>query len=291
MLEQLSISNWLTKNPLGIVALFISLIYGMCSLLLGITLERLTAVNETILISFIAVFPFVVLAAFLWLVIVHPNRLYGPSDFRTDESFLALQMATPASLGNRLLKETGSQATPASPYAANPAESGQKIVAKAEPNSVKSDAIRTSPLNVSPLVSETYLIEGLAFQQLQSEFGAPILREVEIELTDSQKVRVDGLLQTPSATIGIEVFLVRDTSAAVLDRAHELCNSFISAVKGGAKAKKPYRLVEVFVLSGSESESTREAVMNFAYKASYPVDVRVLTAKTLIQKFGIPISA
>ena len=109
MIEQLSISNWLTKNPLGIVALFISLIYGICSLLLGIGLDKFTPSNETILVSFIVIFPFVVLAAFLWLVIVYPNRLYGPSDFRTDETFLALQMVSPGSLGARLLEDAGNQ--------------------------------------------------------------------------------------------------------------------------------------------------------------------------------------
>jgi hypothetical protein len=131
-------------------------------------------------------------------------------------------------------------------------------------------------------------MEGLAFQNLQNELGASILREVEIELTNSQRVRVDGLLQTSGGTVAVEVFLVRDASTAPLDRARELCNLFTSAVREGSKAKKPYRLIEVFVLTGGEPESAKAAVMKFASRTNYPVDVRVFSAMELTRKFGIP---
>lgn len=53
--------EWLAKNPLGIIALFISLIYGMSALLLGTSVGRISEVNQNFLIAFIILFPCAVL--------------------------------------------------------------------------------------------------------------------------------------------------------------------------------------------------------------------------------------
>ena len=52
----------LARNPLGIIALFISLIYGFASLLLNSAAETLTVAERWPLIGFIVVFPLLVLA-------------------------------------------------------------------------------------------------------------------------------------------------------------------------------------------------------------------------------------
>lgn len=78
----------LSKNPLGIIALFIVLVYGFACLLFGFSAKHLLPDERVILIWFTALFPICVLLAFVWLVSKHPDKLYGPRDFRTDESFL-----------------------------------------------------------------------------------------------------------------------------------------------------------------------------------------------------------
>ena len=85
-----------TKSPLGIIALFIVLIYAMASLVvaLGVGLAEHIAP----LVYFMVVFPVIVFVAFLWLVANHHSKLYGPSDFKDDESFIKAQMITAASL-------------------------------------------------------------------------------------------------------------------------------------------------------------------------------------------------
>ena len=80
-MEKFSLPKWGARNPLGIVALFISLIYGMSALLLGFSITHLSANNQTILVLFVVSFPFVVLAVFGWLVSRHHMKLYGPSDY------------------------------------------------------------------------------------------------------------------------------------------------------------------------------------------------------------------
>ncbi|TLF44769.1 hypothetical protein FEI13_18715 [Halomonas urmiana] len=78
----------LARNPLGIVALFISLIYGFASLLLDSSVEKLSAAERWPLILFIVFFPIMVLVAFYKLVTKHHGKLYAPADYKDDKSFL-----------------------------------------------------------------------------------------------------------------------------------------------------------------------------------------------------------
>jgi hypothetical protein len=93
-----------TKNPLGIIALFISLIYGFACLVLGFSISNLEGNIERLsLIWFIILFPFVILIAFIYLVIKHHEKLYSPGDFRADESFM--QTLNPAQVTDKQLKD------------------------------------------------------------------------------------------------------------------------------------------------------------------------------------------
>jgi hypothetical protein len=78
----------LVKNPIGIIALFISLIYGFANLLLGATATSLTSDERHPLILFIVLFPVVVLVVFYLLVSRHHGKLYAPGDYKDDKSFL-----------------------------------------------------------------------------------------------------------------------------------------------------------------------------------------------------------
>ena len=76
------------RNPLGIIALFIVLVYGIAALFLAFT-GNLTEMERLPLVYFLAVFPILVLIAFSWLVSRHAPKLYAPGDFEKDESYLA----------------------------------------------------------------------------------------------------------------------------------------------------------------------------------------------------------
>ena len=99
----------LSRNPLGIIALFIVLVYAMASLVV-IFGNGLEAPEKEPLTWFLIIFPFVVFGGFLWLVIGYGNRLYGPSDFKDDSDFLQYwQIAT------LLTAAKAAQGGPASP--------------------------------------------------------------------------------------------------------------------------------------------------------------------------------
>jgi len=78
----------LSRNPLGIIALFIVLVYGFACLLFGFSAKNLTTEEKSPLIWFTVLFPVLVLFVFAWLVTKHHNKLYSPRDFRDDDAFL-----------------------------------------------------------------------------------------------------------------------------------------------------------------------------------------------------------
>ncbi|MEL4340815.1 pYEATS domain-containing protein [Shewanella xiamenensis] len=77
----------LAKNPLGIIALFIVLIYGFACLVVGVS-GHLQSIERLPIIWFMVIFPVIVLGVFAWLVSQHHKKLYAPSDYKDESHFL-----------------------------------------------------------------------------------------------------------------------------------------------------------------------------------------------------------
>lgn len=82
-----SVAQGLAKNPLGIIALFIVLIYGFACLVAGAS-GQLQSGERAPIIWFMVLFPVLVLGVFSWLVSAHHKKLYAPSDFKNEDHFL-----------------------------------------------------------------------------------------------------------------------------------------------------------------------------------------------------------
>ena len=80
----------LSRNPLGIIALFLVLAYGLASLVV-ITGGSLTVSERLPVIYFLVVFPVLVLAVFAYLVSFRSGQLYSPSEFKNEDTFVKLQ--------------------------------------------------------------------------------------------------------------------------------------------------------------------------------------------------------
>ena len=111
----------LARNPLGIIALFIVLIYSFASLVVGFS-DKLQEVERLPIVWFLVVFPILVLAVFAWLVSHHHAKLYSPADYRQDASFIeasrqqvevaaALGAATARKLSGNVSAQESAQAT------------------------------------------------------------------------------------------------------------------------------------------------------------------------------------
>jgi CheY-like chemotaxis protein len=86
-----------TKSPLGIIALFIVLVYGIAAFAFSQG-GGMDDVNITPLIYFLVFFPILVFCGFVWLVANHHTKLYGPSDYKNEELFLKSQLSSAFSL-------------------------------------------------------------------------------------------------------------------------------------------------------------------------------------------------
>jgi CheY-like chemotaxis protein len=87
----------LSRNPLGIIALFIVLVYGLACLVITFA-HQLSSPERLPLIYFLVFFPILVLIIFAWLVSKHNSKLYAPSDYSNEENYVKMQIAATASL-------------------------------------------------------------------------------------------------------------------------------------------------------------------------------------------------
>ena len=91
--QMINAAKSLSRNPLSIIALFIVLVYVFASLVITLT-SSLNSNERLPLVYFLVLFPILVLIVFAWLVSNHSDKLYGPSDFRTDNSFIKFKQVS-----------------------------------------------------------------------------------------------------------------------------------------------------------------------------------------------------
>lgn len=77
----------LSRNPLGIIALFIVLVYAVASIVLSFAGPEFYSNPWHPAVVFLAVFPLLVLAAFTFLVARHHRNLYAPRDYKDSKDF------------------------------------------------------------------------------------------------------------------------------------------------------------------------------------------------------------
>ena len=85
-MKLLDISKF-TRNPLGVIGLFISLIYSIAGIVFAASVSQLPYSIQLILTIFIVLFPLVILTVFYHLVTLHHNKLYAPGDFKDERLF------------------------------------------------------------------------------------------------------------------------------------------------------------------------------------------------------------
>jgi CheY-like chemotaxis protein len=91
------VAKGLARNPLGIIALFIVLVYGFACLVTAFS-KSLSQAELTPLVYFLVVFPVLVLGVFTWLVSRHSGKLFAPADFKDEANYVKMQLSAVASL-------------------------------------------------------------------------------------------------------------------------------------------------------------------------------------------------
>lgn len=101
----------LSRNPLGIIALFIVMVYGFAALVTTFA-DSLSTTEKTPLIYFLVIFPVLVLGVFAWLVSTHSTKLFGPGDFQREENYVELMSAAASLTLASVKREDTSSAAP-----------------------------------------------------------------------------------------------------------------------------------------------------------------------------------
>lgn len=104
------VAQKLARNPLGIIALFIVLVYGFVALVTGFS-SSFTSDEKLPLIYFMVIFPVLVLGVFGWLVSRHSNKLFAPSDFRNEDNYVRALTATASLAVASVKSDSGTSAT------------------------------------------------------------------------------------------------------------------------------------------------------------------------------------
>jgi CheY-like chemotaxis protein/cytochrome c oxidase subunit IV len=169
----------LARNPLGIIALFIVLVYGFTSLVTAFA-GSFTHEERLPLVYFLVSFPVLVLVVFAWLVSNHSGKLFSPADFKNEDNYVKMQLSAVASLATAAAK--------------NPSLSGEydiarivEVVREAAPQrSVPTDGWRNHVLWVDDR-PENNVYERQAFEAVGLKFSLALSTNEALTVLERQK--------------------------------------------------------------------------------------------------------
>jgi hypothetical protein len=265
----------LSKNPLGIIALFIVLLYGIAGLVLTTTTSSLNAGERQPLIWFLAI-----LLVFAWLVSQHHTKLYAPSDYKSDDTFI--QITSLEEYRRRLEREVA-ELEPASEilkvndiieYATEQQVITQTKEIKRLENQARTDIV---------------VAEDLVLRLLESKYNVPATRQVTFALIDS-KVYLDGLIPINGKTVGVEIKLCREKT---------MKNNMIAwfhKIRAKAESlalddRRPVDSLYIVIVGDSLSPSSINSLRNRASEifegSPLPIEYWNYELSDLKQKFGV----
>ena len=189
--ELLDATSRAARNPLGVIGLFIALVYGIAGLVLGFSAQYLPQIERLLLIAFLVVFPFAILGVFFCLVARHHWKLYAPRDFPSTDAFI--QLMTPAQYQERLQAEV------------EELENDEKTAAEGSVRIGMGVEGECSHVQSRSRVRQDYaLAEDLAIREIEAEFGVPVQRNLAVG-----HLLLDGLAPLNGVLTAVEVKFVR----------------------------------------------------------------------------------
>lgn len=267
----------LARNPLGIVALFIALIYGFATLLLGATAGTLEAAERQPLLWFVVLFPILVLVCFYLLVTRHHGKLYAPDDYRDDQSFL--QTLTALQRDVRLDEEIeAAEATTDVQQASLGASEGTPGPSA---TTVRFEELRDRRAHYR-------LAERLALRKITNETGLTFKEQVSFG--GGRMGAFDAVATDGDAFLAVEVKVARGRGMPLLMIREILYRGVLAANLLAQKpGQKRLRLLLAFVLDEQAlewREQLERMVKRQVADAPLPVDLRFYELPALKEEFG-----
>lgn len=177
----------LSRNPLGIIALFVSLIYGFACLVLSTSITNLENNIERLpLIWFIIIFPIVILLAFIYLVVNHHEKLYAPGDFRGDDAFI--QTIDESKRKQRIKEEV--QNLEASPKSEKIEQTNESALATSSENTME-EIDKVSEVTEAELIKMYTNSELWSINELSLKYNVRLKSQVQLR-TKNDNFELDG---------------------------------------------------------------------------------------------------
>lgn len=262
--------------------------------MLGSSAGDLTLQERLPLIWFLVLFPPSVFVGFSWLVRNHHGKLYGPSDYQSDEAFL---QTLPASVQAERLTQEVNELIPtevAIRQAGNDEKTrSTKSGAEGEPAKPAPQIVRPEPLVVrrSHWMREVALAEDLLLRKLSAEYGVSIRRQSAIGSSEA-RAQLDGFAELkPNEWLGIEVKLVREETV-LKNLQNRLVEVFLtqSAFQRIAPAGVKTRFLLAFLdvdLSEDSRKLVRQRAEALLSELAGTFEIRFIKLDDLKKSFGI----
>lgn len=130
-----------------------------------------------------------------------------------------------------------------------------------------------------------YLLEGLVLQDLQTDLGGLLQRDVRLPVQQGREAQADGLLVKNDEAVVVEVklFINRPPLGVLVDQAVEQAAAFLPRLKmlGYSRAR-----AIVAVVIGSDTDSRRARELEWRTKGYSGVTVKVFRAEELLSRYG-----
>lgn len=253
------IAKKLSVNPLGIIALFIVLVYGIAALLLGVSAGTLQPFERLPIIWFLVIFPPIVLFTFAWLVSKHHGKLYAPRDFSDSTQFL------------QTLNRDGQ------------VKKLNEEVKSLEDNTISStEKPNPHSLPRKDLMTRVLISEDLVLRELSSEFGLNINRQMGI----GDNIGLDGMFAKDGKGYGIEVKFIRQ-----IPHVYNAIKSLELIISNVNKYNwKNFNIILAAVIDDTTITNTnniKDKIDKFTKESNMDITVKYFIFSDLLSKYGI----
>jgi hypothetical protein len=258
------IAKKLSVNPLGIIALFIVLVYGIAALVLGVSANSFEPGERLPLIWFLVGFPPIVLFTFAWLVARHHVKLYAPKDYPDPTQFL--QVLDTAQQRKKL-------------------ESEVELVEDKKPEKEEGGLSLSSSLPRNVLMARVLLAEDLVMRELSADYGVNIQRQMGL----GRDIGVDGMFVKDGEGFGIEVKFFRHTKHIrnIVESIRRI-RDHISRL-----GWKKFNFILAAVIDDTEAENinrVKELIEKAIVDLEMNVEIRYFRFSELMEKYGASLS-
>lgn len=266
-------SKGFAKNPLGIIALFISLIYGFACIVLSTSINNFKTSSERLpLIWFIILFPVLILLAFVYLVKNHHEKLYAPSDFKNEENFIkSMDKKSQTAKINEEVKII--------------LEDTEEVLQK-----TNASPKQMTTIDISSLKQNYLLAEDLALKEFGVKYNVSLKKNMLINIGESgKKFEFDGIGENRGELYLIEVKFatLKYLSSKLKLRIKDYINDIISNEDAISHSMVDLRPTIIIVSESDNNSALKRELQAYIKTFDYKIIGEVYSFNKLKKSIGI----